>query len=129
MKSSLIILIAAIMVIGTQAKYGYKKYKRESKRKLQVSTSFEIGNSTISGSLATNDDNYTIQGIGNGTYAYNSSTELNYSYVINSQIINNNDSFTTNTTFTTEAIIKFDKYFYYSIDDVNVKNTSVVAHC
>ena len=91
MKSSLIILIAAIMVIGAQAKHGYKKHhKGINKRKLQVSTSFEIGNSTISGSLATNDDNYTIQGIGNGTYAYNASTELNYSYVLNTQIVNNN---------------------------------------
>ena len=130
MKSSLILLIAAIMVIGAQTKNSYRRsHKKLNNRKLQVSTSFEIGNSTISGSLATNDDNYTIQGIGNGTYAYNESTELNYSYVINTQIENNNDTFTTNTTFTTEAVVKFDKYFYYSIDNVNVKNTSEVAHC
>lgn len=135
MKSSFMILIATIMVIGAQAKHGYKNHHRGHKvnqkkhdRKLQVSSSFEIGNSTISGSLATNDDNYTIQGLGNGTYN-NGSQELNYSYVMNTQIINNNHTFTTNTTFTTEAIIKFDKYFYYSIDNVNVKNTSVVAHC
>lgn len=95
-----------------------------------MSTSFEIGNSTISGSLASNDDNYTIQGIGNGTYDYyGNGTELNYSYVMNTQIENNNQTFTTNTTFTTEAIVKFDKYFYYSIDNVNVKNNSEVAHC
>jgi len=128
MKSSFIILIA-IMVIGTQAASYKKAHKKINRRKLQVSTSFEIGNSTISGSLSTNDDNYTIQGIGNGTYEYNSSTELNYSYVTNTQIINNDHTFTTNTTFTTEAIVKFDKYFYYSIDNVNVKNTSEVAHC
>lgn len=85
MKSTLVMLIAAILIIGTEASlnsYRRSHKKLNKRRKLQVSTSFEIGNSTISGSLATNDDNYTIQGIGNGTYEWNS-TELNYSYVLN----------------------------------------------
>lgn len=92
MKSSFTLLVAAFMIIGTEASY---KKSTINRRGLQVSTSFEIGNSTISGSLASNDDNYTIQGIGNGTYDYyGNGTELNYSYVMNTQIENNNHTFT-----------------------------------
>ena len=98
------------------------------KRALQVSGSFSIDNSTISGSLATTDTNLTIQGIGNGTYN-NGTDELPFSYQINHKQEKNNQEFTANATFTTEAIIKFDKYFLYSVDNYNVKNTSDISQC